>query len=441
MWYRHLVLKRVALLFGLTLSSTPASAGPTKAAIAVSGMATDSKEAAALVLRIRAALAKRADVELISPSEEEYWFRSARPKRRRSKANLRAAQKHTKQAEASFQAFDFGDAQRSLQRARSLIAEWTGTKEALEIDRERLQLAIATAHAQRDERSLKEALAEYAVRFPNEPAPPGLWPPDVANRLKAIAPADSVLNIRSEPKGLVYIDGREVGNSPVRLGALPEGTHRVEVFLAGYFAFDEQVETASGRESLLEVKLLPDLSSKLKKAKLDREYPQEIVDAIRAVTQPLGVKLVIAAGLDADGKIAVRRIDFEAPSAATLSDAVKADNSPDGAALAISQLFERPDRAAATASSRTVPTWAWIGGGAGAAAVGVGVILRLMAVSTHREFDQRQGALTQAEAYGLRDRAESQANGGAALLGLGVATIAGIAGWVALDFIPPRQGS
>src|SRR5256885_11407829 len=63
-------------------------------------------EAETLALRVRAALAKRSEVALMSPSEEEYYFRSVHPKTRRSHANLQAAEKYVKQAEASFQAFE-----------------------------------------------------------------------------------------------------------------------------------------------------------------------------------------------------------------------------------------------------------------------------------------------------------------------------------------------
>jgi hypothetical protein len=214
----------------------------------------------------------------------------------------------------------------------------------------------------------------------------------------------------------------------------------VEVFLPNYFTFDETVDTVAGREAMLEVKLQPDLSSKLRKAALDRTYPQDLIDAIRALTASLGLQEVVAAGLDKEGKLVVRKIDVT-PGAHEAGDNVKADNTPDGASLAITQLFEPPEKPEPPGKKSAIPVWAWIGGGAGAAAIGGGVVLRMMAVSTHNEFDLRQGALTQAQAYDLRDRANGQSTGGAALMAVGIAAIAGIGGWIIYDLVTSRHGS
>lgn len=426
-------------LFALIPSAAMAS-DPPRAAVAVCGMSAEGEAASTLSLAIRNALGGRHDVELIASSDEAYLFLSPRPKRARSRSDLALAKKHLKQASSSFAAFELADAMKGINKGKQALAAWVGLREALDLDRERLQLAVAIAHAERNQHHLKEALREYVTRFPNEPPPAGLWPPDLVNRAKTTAgQVPTVLNVRAEPRGVVYIDGREVGTSPVRLGALVEGEHTVEVVLADHFPFDARVTTTAGRESTLEAKLLPDLSSRLKRLKIGRPLPDAAIQAIRRLTEARGLKILFLAGLLPDGRLALQRIDLSAKDPAAPSQIVEADNSPEGARIAVAQLFE-PRLVLEPSQGPRVPTWAWIGAGTGVAAVGTGIVLRMMAVSTHREFDLRQGALTQTDAFGLRDRASGQATGGAALLGIGIAALAGIAGWVAFDQ-PSRPGS
>src|SRR5262249_4115136 len=153
--------------------------------------------------------------------------------------------------------FDLAAAVKAVTKAKAALQGMIGTRSAFELDRERLQLAVAIAHAQRDEQRLLASLGEYAVRYPNEPPPPGLWPPDLLNSLKSVTPKSSVLTVKCEPRALIYVDGREVGTSPIRLGALPSGEHRVEIVLPGYWSIDQVVETAPGREAIVESRLAP----------------------------------------------------------------------------------------------------------------------------------------------------------------------------------------
>jgi hypothetical protein len=432
-------VRRLTILIAASLAipRVAIADAPQKTAVAIAAMPVSSNEAEQVVQQVRAALARRSDVSLISDADERYWFRSVREKKRRSRANLRAAQKYLKQASASFSSFDLVEAQKNVNKAKSMLVDWVGLKEAVEADRDRLQLAIAIAHAQRDEAHLKEAIAEYAVRFPNEPPPPaGLWPPDLQNRLRsASSESGTVLNVRSEPHGTVYIDGREVGTSPVRLGALPQGQHRAEVFLANFFPTDAWVETIPRKESFLDFKLYPDLSSRLRKLKPDQPVPQDLIETVRTLSKAMGLSTIIVAALSKEGKLMLRKVDL---ASASQGESVLGDNTPEGANLAVAQVYEPGDRAQASSARGTIPTWAWIGAGTGVAAIGAGVVMRMVSVSTAHELDLKQGALTQAEAFSIRDRAEGQANQGAALLGLGVAAIAGIAGWVAIDVLPGR---
>lgn len=402
-----------------------------KTAIAVTGKNALGKEGAQVWALLRQALAERPEVQLIAIEEEELLFRSEKPEGpKKQKANLDAAKKHLEEASEALNNFDLQSAVKSVTKARTSLSELIGTRAAMALDRQRLQLAVAIAHAQRDERGLLALLAEHALRYPNEPPEGGLWPPGVVASLKTIALKPSVLSVKSEPSATVFVDGREIGASPVRLGALPAGEHRVELVKPGYWPVDQVLETVNGREALVEARLSPSLSEKLKSASASKGLTPELEKELREVAPSLQV--LVLAGVEGN-QLVLRRVSLDGSASPGPTDSTRGENSANGARLMVAQIFERPGGPSLTGK---VPLWAWIGAGTGAVAVGVGVTMRMLAVGTANEYDAKLGGLTQVEAYELRDRTSTQATGGAVLLGLGVAAIAGVAGMIAFDLGP-----
>jgi hypothetical protein len=401
-----------------------------KVAVVVTGKVL-AKDAEALALNVSKILAERPELSLIADDRAAWIFRSTKPPApKRSRKNLEAARRNLQEALEQLNSFDLANAVKSVTKARTALTGYIGAKAAFEVDRDRLHLAVAIAHAQRDQQRLVAALNEYAIRYPNEPPPHGLWPPDVVNTLKSITIAPTVLNVKSDPPALVYVDGREVGMSPIRLGALPAGEHRVEIQLPGYWSVDQVLETTAAREAILEAKLAPNLSSALRKASPKKTLDPAIEKRIRELAPELGI--LILAAME-DGKLHLRRIDLAAGSVPRgAADTVRGDTAPESVRFLLAQLFESPS---VPGDGVRVPLWAWIGAGSGVVAIGAGVTMRMLAVGTEHEFNARLGALTQSEAYELRDRSSSQATGGAVLMGIGVAAIAGVASWVALDVL------
>jgi hypothetical protein len=414
----------------LLAQSVPAYADPApKAAIVVVGKTANTKEGNALALELRQTMAERPEVELIAAEDEEHLFRSSKPEgTKKQKASLDAAKKHLEDASEALNGFDLQNAVKSVTKARSALNGLIGLRAAVALDRQRLQLAVSIAHAQRDERGLTALLAEYALRYPNEPPEQGTWPPDIIASLKTIALKSSVLSVKSEPSATVFVDGREIGSSPVRLGALPAGEHRVELVKPGYWPLDQEVETVTGQEALVEATLSPSLSAALKSASASKGLTPELEQNIRSAAPSLAV--LIVAGVE-DGKLVVRRVGLDGSSSDGPTEMARGEVT--AARMLVGQIFDRP---AGASFGKDVPLWAWIGAGSGVVAVGVGVTMRLLAVGTANEYDAKLGALTQVEAYELRDRSSTQATGGAVLLGLGVAAIAGVAGMMAFDLGP-----
>lgn len=422
----------ISAILGLVVTSTAYAAERPKAAVAIAGK-MGAKEADALAADLHRALAERPELAVLPDDREAWLFRSTKPPaEKRSKKNLEAAKKLLAEAQEQLNNFDLPGAVKSVTKVKTALAGWIGTKAAFELDRDRLQLTVAIAHAQRDEQRLLSALNEYALRYPSEPPPAGLWPPGVVSSLKSIELGASVLTVKSEPRALVSVDGREVGTSPIRLGALPVGEHRVEIQLPGYWPIDQTLATSGTQEAIVESKLSPNLSSALRKVSLKKSLDAELETRIKELAPELSV--LVLAGIE-EGKLVVHRIDLGAASAVPpkgAAETVRGEPSNEGVRLAVAQLFSVPDHPSA---SKDVPLWAWIGAGSGVVAIGAGVTMRMMAVGTQHEFAAKSGGLTQTEAYDFRDRGGFQATSGAILLGLGLAAIAGVAGWVAVDVL------
>ncbi|MGR3984454.1 MAG: SUMF1/EgtB/PvdO family nonheme iron enzyme [Gammaproteobacteria bacterium] len=65
---------------------------------------------------------------------------------------------------------------------------------------------------------------------------------DVVTREITLAPLSGVINVQSEPAGArVSLDGDERGITPLEIGAVPGGAHRVQVALAGFDEIDEEI--------------------------------------------------------------------------------------------------------------------------------------------------------------------------------------------------------
>lgn len=411
----------------LALAAEP----PRRGAVLVAGAPTASREAEALARAVRAALAEHPDVRLLPAAEEAFLFRSPRPRTGRKKSALPQAKKHLDAAARALAEFELAGAAKAVVKAKQTLAPWSGLRSAVDLERERLELSVAIAYATRDEQSLGRDLQVYAARFPGLEPPQGMWPPGVLDRLRELASErPTVLTVRSQPSSQVFVDGREVGSTPIRLGALPRGEHRVELIAPGHYPTDVTVETSGAKEGLLDVVLVPSFGRRL--AKVRPELPLE--PALLAELQALGLDFVVLAGAQGSRQV-LRRVDLTAAPRAAVNELASAELGEPGARVAIARLFPgpAPDGVSASAERGAVPAWAWIGGGAGAAAVGAGIVLRLLAVSTYQDYGERQGALTQTEAYELRDRSSAQATGGAVLLGVGLAAIAGVAGAVLFD--------
>src|SRR5262249_13232559 len=154
-----------------------AAAKTARAAIVVTGRSLPSDDADAIALQIRRALDDRPDLKLVSPTDEARLFRAAPPNPDRSKRKLADAEESLEDAEANLRAFDLPSALKNVSHAKSELQLWFGLHEAINVDRQRLELAVALAHAQRNEGRQREAMIEYATRFPNELPVPGRWPP------------------------------------------------------------------------------------------------------------------------------------------------------------------------------------------------------------------------------------------------------------------------
>jgi PKD repeat protein len=70
---------------------------------------------------------------------------------------------------------------------------------------------------------------------------------------------EASLAVASEPSGAIaYVDGEAIGATPVELGSLPAGDHRVRVVKDGYLENSRVVSVAAGQGHNLHVKLTPD---------------------------------------------------------------------------------------------------------------------------------------------------------------------------------------
>jgi hypothetical protein len=412
-----------------SLAAAPSYAEPVDVAIAARGVPVKGKRANRVVDLLRDAAAERSELRLFDAAKERRLF--ATPAPRDPRKAVERATKIVERGQESLRNFDLADAEQKLARAFRILKPYLGLPEALEADTKRLYLGVALAHAQRNETAMTNLLLEYATRYPDRPPSDAGWPPDVMERLDSVKrlPQSSIV-VRSEPSAETFVDGTARGPTPRTVSPVPAGRHRVALEAPGYYRATKWVDAQAAKSVDVTIPLAPDLGDRL--AKDDEDAPSaETVAAVGRIARERNIGAVLLVHPQKDNRMRVSFVSTGERPRVTAAFEVAA--SKDGAKTAMSQIAlhlktleaKRPD----------VPIWAWVGAGAGLAAVGTGVALRMVALGTQDEFERRAGTVTQADAFDLRDRAESQARGGAVLLGAGVATIVGVASWVALDWI------
>ncbi len=330
---------------------------------------------------------------------------------------LRPARKHLRRAEKRFQSFELDGAQRSIKRATRALEPWRGRPETVAIEQAILALGVSIAHARRDEAQVQWSLATYAQRF--DAAPESGWPPALAERLGTlVAGRDAAIRVRTEPAAEVFVDGRSAGRSPTAMAQLAAGAHRILVRAPGYAEADRRVTVKAGSVADVEITLQPDLTAGLAAVEAGAPVDSALVDLIRARAAASDVDSVVLAVVR-DAKVTVYRVWSGPPGAVTIRR---------GADLSVAlEHLHAPPAVNATDDQQV---WSMVGGIGGLAAVGAGVALRVLAAERRAELDARAGAITQVDAYALRDAGEGEAMGGAILLGVGVAAVATVTGWL-----------
>lgn len=397
--------------------------------VATRGLPVRGKRAAKLRKLVRDAAEERNEVALVDEARERRIFASAPP--RDPKRAVARAERLTENGADALRNFDLADAERKLAQATKVLKPYLGLVESREADRKRIFLGVSLAHAQRNEEAMTKLLVEYATRYPETPPDDAGWPPDVLERLRSAAHiATSSIIVRSNPSGEAFVDGRPVGPTPTTVSPVPAGRHRVAIEAPGFYRATKWVDAKPGDASDVELPLLSSLGLTLTTD--DGPAPaEETLAAIGEVAAREALDAVLLVRATASNRMIVSHVDTH--GAPRVSAAFEVAATKDGARTALSQIAVHITRL--EEKRETIPAWAWIGAGTGAAAVGAGVALRIAAVGTQDDLTRRTGAMTQTEAFDLRDRAESQARGGAILLGAGVAAIVGVASWVALDWV------
>lgn len=421
-----------ALLAALSVTgASPAVAETRAVSVAVVG-APAGPAADELRRAIRDAVARRPGLLLVDEATERRWFQSTGPAE--PGAALANAEKYLRRAQRAFREFRLDDAKKSIRRTDAALEPWRGHPDARDVDRAHLVLAISIAHAQRDLEALEEGLAAYARRFGHEgPPPESGWPPDLSDRLVALTRfGNEVLHVLTRPKAEVFLDGRRVGDTPLTLGDLEPGPHRIVLRAPGFFPADVPVHVERGKPASLELELPPRLSERLPETAAQGPVPPELADALRRALPPS--TLLVLAGR-AQERVVLRLVDLAGAQAAPREVTVER-LAPEPLDEALDALFaELGGARPAAARPLRVPAWAFVSGGLGLAAVGVGTALRLSAASDQSELATNLSGLTQVEAYAARDDAAAKADFGTVFIGTGAVVLVGTAAYVFIDWL------
>jgi hypothetical protein len=417
-------------VLGLSLAvATPALAAEVVAVAAV-GMDPAAAPALNMVEAVSRGVAARPELRALEPARARFLFAHPAPEPRG--AAQRQAQALLDQADEQLRSFQVPGAKKALAQATELLAPDLGLSPTVALDQRRLALAVAVAHAERDERALEVALDAYAARFDQAPPKAGTWPPDLVRRLASLAARPrSTLKVVTDPPGEVFVDGRKVGTSPLTLEDLPVGRHRVEAKAPDCFPLDAWVETGSAKVAELRMELPPAVVVRLARLPAEGPLPTGLRDEVAAAAARGGAAWVALVTAAKDGKASVRLV--EARPGGRQHGPVLAG----APRMAFDLAWDTRDEVTAPgpARARTLTPWALSAAGAGVAAAAAGVAVRLWAKDTQDPLQTRRGALTQAEAYAIQDKAEDRAILGTVLIGAGAALVAGAAGLFTFDLV------
>lgn len=418
------------LLAGIVLASPRGAQGAPPPSprphvvVVIIGQDPNAPAAEALRRSVREAVVAEGGIELVDPEWERTTFAAPRPEA--WQGSLQKAQRLLSRAETDLKEFDLKSAEANIAQVAQSLEPYQGLREAVAIDKERIHLAVAIAHAQRNDKEIDRLLLEYTTRYPGQAPPEKKWPPDLFQRLAAAAPtAQSSVEISADPPGEAFVDGRSYGTTPVVAKDVPPGRHRVEVEAPGCFPAQVVVETQAQTSTPVALLPVPNISLALAKAKVEGPFDPPLGSAVARWAKGRAEFALLVAKKKGPG------VELRALNLASQEESPRyaGDATPTSLRLLIGQWRTFRERRP-EAEDHPIPTWAYVGAGAGAAALSAGVLLRLVAVGTENELQRREGAVTQAEAYDLHDRAGAQAVGGSLLVGVGVAALVGVAGFV-----------
>lgn len=416
-----------ALGAALTCLGAAAGAAPSPVAVVAAGVPAEEPRGERLRAAARAAVEARPELSPFSAKRAAFLFASPAPADRAGAR--RAAKAQLDRALEQLRGFQVDEARQSLAAATTLLEPDLGLEAVIEIDRERLAVAVAIAHAARDEKALGRALRQYAARFGTAAPEAGLWPPDLERRLATVAArAQTKLRVKSTPPGQAFVDGRAVGPTPQTVGGLPPGRHRVEVRAEGHYPAFEWARTRSARLTEVDLELPPALGHRLEKLPAKGELPPGLLEALADAARRDALPFVLLVAPADEGRVSVRLV--EVGEGARVFGPVVADDP----AAALDLVWAARAAGGRDAGPGLTP-WALGAAGAGVAAAAVGVGLRLWARDTQDPLQTRMGALTQAEAFDIQDRAEQRATAGSALIGTGAALVTCAAGLFVWDLI------
>ncbi|MEM7675718.1 MAG: PEGA domain-containing protein [Myxococcota bacterium] len=402
-------------LGGLAEAQTPARSRT--AAVAVYGRS--AAEARQLRLQLRSVAADARLTGLIAETLERAVFDERRAEVDDDKPIV-LAQRKIRQAEMEAGRFDFEAANLSIDEAGRLLDPHLGRRKARYIDRRRLEVAVRIAHARRDPQRLTAFLRAFIQRFWTTPKADTRWPPDVQEQLERIRAQTAMrpLVISSPVAAFAFVDGRSVGPTPVEV-RVPVGRHHIEV-VSGSGSSRSATLTVPAGDTPISTPLTPPtgLIDTLEKAS---SLTPRLAETVLSTAQSYGIDEVFVAGPGNQGRIKLHRLGGRS------TGPVEVDDSPEALRLALIQLWTDEPR------SSQLAVWPWVTTGVGVALTSVGIGWRAMARSTQADFQARTASLTQSEAVALRDQSQQEANIGAALIGVGVAVIAGGITWTLLE--------
>lgn len=419
-----------AVLGLVTAVATPARANDA-VAVAAAGVDPNSPAALNLVEAVERGVAARSELKLVEPARARFLLSSSAPQSHA--AAHRQARALLDQADEQLRNFQVPGAKKALAKATELLDPDLGLSPTVTLDQRRLALAVAVAHAERDEEALEAALTAYAARFDQKSPPKGAsWPPDLVRRLTSLAArARSSLEVTSDPPGEVFVDGRKVGNSPLTVDDLPVGRHRVEVKAPDCFARDVWIDTDPAKVAAVKLDLPPTVSVRLARLPAEGPLPAGLQSEVAAAGARGGATWVALVTPARDGKASVRLIETRPEGHAhgpVLAGAPR---------MAFDLAWDTRDELVAEGPGKPLRYTPWVIGaaGVGVAAAVTGVAVRMWAKDTQDPLRTQQGALTQADAYAIQDRAEGRAVLGTVLITAGAALVAGAAGLFTFDLV------